>query len=96
MTDSLHIALAQLNPVVGDIDGNVAKILAAREEAARVHAVLVVYTELVVTGYPPEDLILKPFFQDRNTREWVFDGGHKPADMKSEAPGINPSRWENV
>jgi NAD+ synthase len=65
MTDTLRIAIAQLNPTVGDIDGNVALVLKAREEAARLHADLVVLTELVVTGYPPEDLVLKPFFQDR-------------------------------
>jgi len=65
MTDTLRIAIAQLNPTVGDIDGNVAQILMAREQAVRLHADLVVLTELVVTGYPPEDLVLKPFFQDR-------------------------------
>ena len=65
MTDTLRIAIAQLNPTVGDIDGNTAQILQAREQAARVHADLVVTTELVVTGYPPEDLVLKPFFQDK-------------------------------
>ncbi|MDJ0950334.1 MAG: NAD+ synthase [Alphaproteobacteria bacterium] len=65
MTDSLAIALAQINPTVGDIDGNAAAILRAREQAARQHAEIVVYSELVVSGYPPEDLVLKPFFQDR-------------------------------
>jgi len=62
MSDTLTIALAQLNPVVGDLDGNVAKILAARDIAAADGAELIVATELVVTGYPPEDLILKPSF----------------------------------
>jgi NAD+ synthase len=65
MTDTLRIAIAQLNPTVGDIDGNVAEILKAREQAAKQGADLVVATELVVTGYPPEDLVLKPFFQAR-------------------------------
>lgn len=65
MTDSLNIALAQLNPTVGDIPGNLAKIRAARAEAAEQGADLVVASELVVSGYPPEDLVLKPFFQDR-------------------------------
>jgi hypothetical protein len=37
---------------------------------------------------------VKPFFIDRNTRQWDFGGGNKPANMASEAPGINPSRWE--
>ncbi len=65
MTDTLTIAVAQLNPVVGDIDGNVARIRAAYAEAERLGADLVVYSELVVCGYPPEDLILKPFFLDK-------------------------------
>ena len=57
--------MAQINPTVGDIDGNVGRILAGREEAARLGADLAVFPELVVSGYPPEDLVLKPIFQDR-------------------------------
>ncbi len=64
MTDTLTIALAQLNPTVGDIDGNVARLKAARAEAAAARADLVVGTELVVSGYPPEDLVVKPAFLD--------------------------------
>jgi NAD+ synthase len=64
MTDRLTIALAQLNPTVGDVAGNLARIRAARAEAARQGADLVLYTELVVCGYPPEDLVLKPRLQD--------------------------------
>ena len=64
MTDSLGIALAQINPSVGDIDGNVRRLLRARGEAAASGADLVVFPELVIAGYPPEDLILKPAFQD--------------------------------
>ncbi len=62
MTDSLNITLAQLNPVVGNIEGNVAKIRAARLAASGQGTDLVVCTELCVTGYPPEDLILKNAF----------------------------------
>lgn len=65
MTDSLKIFLAQRNPTVGDITGNVAMIRDSRAAAAKAGADLVVYTELVVCGYPPEDLVRKPFFQDR-------------------------------
>src|SRR5689334_10448244 len=65
MTDSLAIALAQPNPTLGDIDGNVAKIRQARDEAKRLGADLVVFSELNVCGYPPEDLVLKPAFQAR-------------------------------
>jgi NAD+ synthase len=64
MTDTLAIALAQLNPTVGDIAGNLAKLRAARGEAAQAGADLVIFTELVITGYPPEDLVLKPSFQE--------------------------------
>ncbi len=62
MTDSLKISLAQLNPVVGDIAGNMDKIRAARQTATGEGADLVIGTELCVTGYPPEDLILKNAF----------------------------------
>jgi NAD+ synthase len=65
MTDSLKIYLAQRNPTVGDINGNLAMIRESRAVAAEAGADLVVYPELVVCGYPPEDLVLKPFFQDR-------------------------------
>ncbi|MSP66758.1 MAG: NAD+ synthase [Alphaproteobacteria bacterium] len=62
MTDSLAIAVAQTNPTVGAIGHNIARIRAARAEAAALDAELVVMTELVVSGYPPEDLVLKPAF----------------------------------
>ena len=64
MTDTLSIALAQLNPTVGDIAGNIAALRRARAAAAKEGAELLVGTELVVAGYPPEDLVLKPAFQD--------------------------------
>jgi NAD+ synthase len=60
--DSLKIALAQLNPVVGDLAGNAAKLRKARAEASAKGAHLVVFPELFITGYPPEDLARKPAF----------------------------------
>ena len=63
MTTTLVIALAQIDPTVGDIAGNLAKIRAARAQAAAAGAGLVLLPELVVSGYPPEDLVLKPAFQ---------------------------------
>jgi NAD+ synthase (glutamine-hydrolysing) len=58
----MRIALAQLNVVVGDLDGNVERIGTAIAEARRADADLVVLPELAVTGYPPEDLLLRPGF----------------------------------
>jgi NAD+ synthase len=63
VTARLAIALAQTDPKVGDVAGNLARIRAARAEAAALGAELVVFSELVVSGYPPEDLVLKPAFQ---------------------------------
>jgi NAD+ synthase (glutamine-hydrolysing) len=60
--ERLRLAGAQINPVVGDVDGNVERILAAYREAAERRAHLVVFPELAVTGYPPEDLVFKPSF----------------------------------
>jgi NAD+ synthase len=57
----LKIALAQANPILGDLDANIAKLRAMRAQTAG--ADLVVFPELFVTGYPPEDLVLKPAFQ---------------------------------
>jgi len=62
--DKFKIALAQLNPRVGDITGNCELVRKAREEAAALGADLVLYSELFVTGYPPEDLVLKEAFQN--------------------------------
>jgi NAD+ synthase len=62
-TDQLVIAVAQLNATVGDIAGNAEKVRAARVEAAAQGADLVVFPELFIAGYPPEDLVLKPAFQ---------------------------------
>jgi NAD+ synthase len=61
--DTLKIMLAQLNPTVGDLTGNADKLRAARTDAAAQGADLIVFSELFLTGYPPEDLVLKPAFQ---------------------------------
>ncbi|MEI8238436.1 MAG: NAD+ synthase [Actinomycetota bacterium] len=58
----LRIALAQINPVVGDLVGNVAKINAAYDRAEAAGCDIVAFPELAITGYPPEDLVLKPGF----------------------------------
>jgi NAD+ synthase (glutamine-hydrolysing) len=58
----MRLALAQINVVVGDLDGNRRRILAGLAEAKGAGADLVLFPELVVTGYPPEDLLLRPAF----------------------------------
>ncbi len=62
-SDKLAIAVAQLNSTVGDIAGNAEKVRRARVAAAAQGADLVVFPELFIAGYPPEDLVLKPAFQ---------------------------------
>src|SRR6516164_2691139 len=61
--DRLAIAVAQLNPTVGDISGNLECARKARQQAARDGADLIAFSELFIAGYPPEDLVLKPAFQ---------------------------------
>src|SRR5436309_14686069 len=63
MTDHLKIAFAQMNQRVGDLAGNAAAMLEMRRRAA--DADLILYPELQLTGYPPEDLVLKPEFVRR-------------------------------
>jgi NAD+ synthase (glutamine-hydrolysing) len=65
---TLRIALAQINPTVGDLSGNVALIKRYIEQARSVGADVVAVPELAVTGYPPEDLLLKPHFVEDNRR----------------------------
>ncbi len=66
MIRNLRICLAQLNFTVGDFEGNVSKILDAVKHAQENDADIVVFPELAITGYPPEDLLLKPQFIEKN------------------------------
>ena len=58
----MRVALAQMNAVVGDLDGNRSRILDRVQEARSLGSDLIVFPELAVTGYPPEDLLLRPGF----------------------------------
>src|SRR5262249_9477986 len=58
----MRLALAQINPVVGDLDGNKRLILDRLGEARGERADLVLFPQVAVTGYPPEDLLLRPGF----------------------------------
>ena len=62
----LRIALAQINPTVGDLNGNVLKIKSFIKKAQDFDSDIVVFPELSITGYPPEDLLLKSHFIDDN------------------------------
>ena len=83
MTDRLKFALAQLNPVMGDLKGNVALATKAHAEALNLGADMLVLPELFITGYPPEDLVLRPSFQAA-VKEAVRD----LAKVTSEGPAI--------
>jgi NAD+ synthase len=61
--DNFKLALAQLNPVAGDIEGNASRARDARRRAAKAGADLIAFSELYLTGYPIEDLVLKPALQ---------------------------------
>ncbi len=65
---TIRIAMVQMNPTVGDLDGNVRRIKAWLREAKQAKADVVVFPELAITGYPPEDLLLKPRFIVDNRR----------------------------
>lgn len=69
----LRIAVAQVNATVGDLEGNARKIVAFGREAGQAGADLVVFPELSLTGYPPEDLVFRPAFVEANLRwlDWV-------------------------
>jgi len=65
---NVKIAIGQINTTVGDLKGNKNKILSCVEAASRKDAELIVFPELSITGYPPEDLLLKPYFIKENIK----------------------------
>src|SRR6185295_3730391 len=81
--EKLAIAIGQLNPVVGDIAGNLELALEAQAEAGALGADLLVLTELFLCGYPPEDLVLKPALQ-----EACRDAAERLALVTGNGPGI--------
>ena len=77
----LIVVMAQVNPLVGDIDGNAAVIVARSREAVAAHgAQVVVFPELALTGYPPEDLLLRPSIALRVERALEH--------LRRELPGV--------
>jgi NAD+ synthase (glutamine-hydrolysing) len=98
----VKIALAQINPTVGDFSGNLEKIVAASRRAAELGARLTVFSELCICGYPPADFLEKPSFLARcrtavdelgaATRELptaVLAGVALPAERESGKPAVN-------
>jgi NAD+ synthase len=79
MVDRFRIALAQLNPVMGDIAGNLAKARSARAAAHKAKSDLILFSELFIVGYPPEDLVLKPALQE-DAREAIEKFAKDTAD----------------
>ena len=63
MSDQFKITLAQLNATVGDLKGNAQKVMTAWEKARDDRSNIIAFPELFITGYNPQDLILKPAFQ---------------------------------
>ena len=82
--DILRIAMAQLNPTLGDVACNLSKAKEAHSDARRMHADLLLMSELFISGYPPEDLVLKPAFVQA-----CMDAVEKLAKETADgAPGI--------
>lgn len=93
----MNIALAQINPTVGDLEGNRTKILDYARKAHDRGADLVVFPELCVTGYPPEDLLENPFFIKAAQRTVDHIVHHVPSDLGLiiGAPVPNDDRFGN-
>ena len=108
MADTLNIAIAQINLHLGAIDKNVAAIRAARAKAAELGADLVVTPELSISGYPPEDLVLKPAFvaalrgsgadPGPGHRRWRPGADHRHAlEQRGQAAQRRlPARWRRA
>jgi NAD+ synthase len=97
MVDRFRIALAQLNPVMGDIAGNLARARAARARAANADVIL--FSELFMVGYSPEDLVLKPALQE-DARAAVEELARDTADggpaMLMGAPWVEDGKLYNA
>lgn len=79
---NIRIVLAQINPTVGDLRGNARRIISSLKKAKKIDADIIAFPELAVTGYPPEDLLLKPQFV-RDTRDALDEIIHASDGMIS-------------
>ncbi|MCX8110383.1 MAG: NAD+ synthase [Syntrophorhabdaceae bacterium] len=80
MTDNIRIAMGQINCTVGDLRGNKNKIIEYLHKAESIGADIVCFPELAITGYPPEDLVLKPHFVQENI-DVMYDISKKVGQM---------------
>jgi len=89
----LRLALAQINPTVGDLDGNFDKVVAAMDRARDLGVDVLALPEMVITGYPPEDLLLKPAFIDQaieRTRAVAQPFRYVGAHLAAAVPRVEP------
>src|SRR6185503_19086588 len=96
---TLSIAVAQLNPIVGDVANNGALVRRARSDAASRGADLVVFSELVIVGYPPEDLVLRPALVDAAAtvlRELEHESAGGGPGLVVTLPWANDGRLHNA
>lgn len=99
MRDTFCIALAQLNPVMGDIAGNIARARTARAEAAKAGADVILFSELYVVGYPPEDLVLKPALQEDArvaVEKWAGDTADGGPAVLAGTPWVDDGKLYNA
>ncbi|MGB1680848.1 MAG: NAD+ synthase [Acidimicrobiales bacterium] len=98
MADTLRLAIAQLNTTVGDLDGNVARALEMVAQAEAADADVILLPEMTITGYPPEDLVLKPGFvaDTRAALEKFAAGTSRIAAVVGFADGADGDVWNAV
>src|SRR5437867_1487400 len=101
----LRIGLAQINPTVGDLDGNIARIRATMERARGLGVDLLAFPEMVVPGYPPEDLLLRPTFiqgcidrtralaADTTGMTVIVGSLERDVDLYNSAAILHDGRW---
>ncbi|MCH7512220.1 MAG: NAD+ synthase, partial [Chloroflexi bacterium] len=89
---SLRIGLAQINTTVGDLDGNVAKVLEYAARARELGVDVVAFPELTVTGYPPEDLLLRDHFvlDNKAALKRIIEGSVLSREGPSTGSGRRP------
>jgi NAD+ synthase/NAD+ synthase (glutamine-hydrolysing) len=87
----MKIAIAQINPIIGDFDGNAQQILAAAQLAIEQEAALMLTPELSLCGYPPRDLLLNPDFGDRMSQRLEFLAQQLPAKLTVLVGTVSPN-----